>query len=41
MKRTPVTIHMQDFPDRFLDVYGRELVCEDVFPVIAACEVFG
>ena len=29
------------FRDRFLDVYGRERVNEDVLPVVAAIEVFG
>lgn len=29
------------FRDRFLDAYGRDKVNEDIFPVIAACEVFG
>ncbi len=29
------------YRDRFLDVYGRELVNEDVFRTVAACEVFG
>ena len=28
------------YRERFLDVYGREMVNEDVFPVIAALEVF-
>ena len=28
------------YRDRFLDVYGRDKVCEDVFPVISALEVF-
>lgn len=29
------------YRDRFLDVYGREDVCEDMFPIISAFEVFG
>ena len=29
------------YRDRFLDVYGRESVNEDMFPVISAFEVFG
>ncbi len=29
------------YRDRFLDAYGREDVEEDMFPIIAACEVFG
>jgi kanamycin kinase len=29
------------YRDRFLDAYGRELVCEDMFPIISAFEVFG
>lgn len=29
------------YRDRFLDAYGKEDVCEDIFPVIAAIEVFG
>lgn len=29
------------YRDRFLDVYGRELVNEDMFPIISAFEVFG
>ncbi len=29
------------YRDRFLDAYGREAVCEDVFRTVAACEVFG
>ncbi len=29
------------YRDRFLDAYGREDICEDLFPVIAAFEVFG
>lgn len=29
------------FRERFLDAYGRELVNEDIFPVISAFEVFG
>lgn len=29
------------YRDRFLDAYGRELVNEDIFPVISAFEVFG
>ncbi len=29
------------YRDRFLDAYGRESICEDVFPLIAAAEVFG
>lgn len=29
------------YRERFLDAYGRDAVCEDIFPVIAACEVFG
>ncbi|MBE6974816.1 MAG: aminoglycoside 3'-phosphotransferase [Ruminococcaceae bacterium] len=29
------------YRDRFLDVYGRDVICEDIFPLIAACEVFG
>lgn len=28
------------FRDRFLDAYGRSDICEDLFPVIAAAEVF-
>ena len=28
------------YRERFLDAYGRDAVCEDIFPVIAACEVF-
>ena len=28
------------YRDRFLDVYGRDAVCEDTFRTIAACEVF-
>ena len=30
-----------EFADRFLDAYGRDKVNPDIFPVIAACEVFG
>ena len=29
------------YRDRFLDAYGRELVSEDIFPIIGAFEVFG
>ena len=29
------------YRDRFLDVYGRELVNEEMFPIISAFEVFG
>lgn len=29
------------YRDRFLDVYGRDKVNEDVFRTVAACEVFG
>lgn len=29
------------YRDRFLDAYGRDRVNEDVFPIIAAAEVFG
>ncbi len=29
------------YADRFLDAYGREAVCNELFPVIAAAEVFG
>lgn len=29
------------YRDRFLDAYGRDLICEDVFRTVAACEVFG
>ncbi|MBQ8579722.1 MAG: aminoglycoside 3'-phosphotransferase [Oscillospiraceae bacterium] len=29
------------YRERFLDVYGREDVCEDMFPIISAFEVFG
>ena len=29
------------YRERFLDAYGRELVNEDIFPVISAFEVFG
>lgn len=29
------------YRDRFLDAYGRELINEDLFPVISAFEVFG
>lgn len=29
------------YRDRFLDAYGREDICEDVFATIAAAEVFG
>lgn len=29
------------YRERFLDAYGRESVCEDMFPIIAAFEVFG
>lgn len=29
------------YRERFLDVYGREAVNEDIFPIIAAIEVFG
>jgi kanamycin kinase len=29
------------YRERFLDAYGRESVCEDVFRTVAACEVFG
>lgn len=29
------------FRDRFLDVYGRDAVNEDMFPIISAFEVFG
>lgn len=29
------------YRERFLDIYGRELVNEDVFPIISAFEVFG
>lgn len=29
------------YRDRFLDAYGRELVNEDIFPIIGAFEVFG
>lgn len=29
------------YRERFLDAYGRDRVCEDVFPIIAAVEVFG
>ncbi|MBR5023051.1 MAG: aminoglycoside 3'-phosphotransferase [Oscillospiraceae bacterium] len=29
------------YADRFLDAYGRDKVNPDIFPVIAACEVFG
>lgn len=29
------------YRDRFLDAYGREDICEDVFPLVAAAEVFG
>lgn len=29
------------YRDRFLDAYGRDLVCEDTFRTVAACEVFG
>ena len=29
------------YRDRFLDAYGRELVCEEIFPIISAFEVFG
>ena len=29
------------YRDRFLDVYGRDLICEDTFRTIAAVEVFG
>lgn len=29
------------YRDRFLDAYGREKICEDLFSVIAAIEVFG
>ncbi len=29
------------FGSRFLDAYGRDKVNPDIFPVIAACEVFG
>ena len=29
------------YRDRFLDVYGRELVSEEMFPIISAFEVFG
>lgn len=29
------------YRDRFLDVYGRELINEDIFRTVAACEVFG
>lgn len=29
------------YRERFLDAYGREDICEDLFPVIAAFEVFG
>lgn len=29
------------YRDRFLDAYGRSDICEDIFPVIAAAEVFG
>lgn len=29
------------YRSRFLDVYGRELVNEDIFPIICAFEVFG
>lgn len=28
------------YRERFLDAYGREQVCEDVFRTVAACEVF-
>ena len=28
------------YRDRFLDAYGRDRICPDLFPVIAACEVF-
>lgn len=29
------------YRERFLDAYGRDAVCEDVFPIISAIEVFG
>lgn len=29
------------YRDRFLDAYGRQDVCEDLFPIISAFEVFG
>lgn len=29
------------YRERFLDVYGRELINEDLFPIISAFEVFG
>jgi kanamycin kinase len=29
------------YRERFLDAYGRETVNEEMFRVIAACEVFG
>lgn len=29
------------YRERFLDAYGREDVCEEVFRTVAACEVFG
>ncbi len=29
------------FRDRFLDAYGRDGICEDLFRTVAACEVFG
>lgn len=29
------------YRDRFLDAYGRDKVCEELFRTVAACEVFG
>jgi kanamycin kinase len=29
------------YRNRFLDVYGRQDINEDLFPVVAAVEVFG
>ena len=28
------------YRERFLDAYGRSDICPELFPVIAACEVF-
>lgn len=29
------------YRERFLDAYGRDRICPDVFPIVAAAEVFG
>ncbi len=34
-------LHTDEYRDRFIDVYGRDLIDEDMLRVVAAVEVFG